>query len=264
MSSSRLTEFREGAVWTETLEWDSAILGIPSAKINAFFVFGNQWTDANSLSLVEDAEVMLRDMGAKFASCRICYSNRPLIDALLMNGWQLRDILAIYVAPSPPPRSSPNTAQIVDLAPLEATNFLDHFSSSFRHARMYRDPKISQAIADHFYRRLCERVLQNASGKTVGILSKTRVAGIAVGGFDADLKKQLNINLTYLWQITVFPEFRGMGLSAALLRGFQNRFQNADVIEIGTQIDNVPANRLYSRAGLRHSATAITLHKWFA
>ena len=257
-----LIEQSNNAVWLEMLQWDTTVLGMCSARINAFFAFRDSWVRADLHPLIVKTHDFLKAKGVKFSSCRISCDDWVLADILMEDGWIPRDMLNIYTLPDISSKAVFRD-NVESLNRAEMNAVIDEFSGSFSHARLHRDPRIETSLATAFYRKMFESILNRPGGVLVGVRLQEQLAGLAIGAEDVELTKMIGRKISYLWQIAVFEEFCGRGLSLKLLNGFLAHMHDVDIIEIGTQFDHVPANRLYMRAGLRLSANAMTFHKWF-
>jgi ribosomal protein S18 acetylase RimI-like enzyme len=133
----------------------------------------------------------------------------------------------------------------------------------FIHSRIYNDDKISRNKASLFYRRLFEALYKQPDIVRVGLFKGKRLIGFALGNRDGFLLKSAKFKLGYLGEIVIDPSFRGRGYSKLLLRRFSEIIsRKVDYLEIGTQINNGPANRLYTAEGFNLVANAVTMHKW--
>jgi GNAT superfamily N-acetyltransferase len=256
-----LIELSGNGIWLELLQWDTAVLGVCSARINALFTFRDSWLREDLYPLLIKTHDFLQAKGVKFASCRICCDDWVLADILMENGWMPRDMLNIFTS-SVIPNNEVFCENVEIIGVAEASKFIDEFSGSFSYARMHRDPRIDTSLATTFYRKMFEHILSRLDRVLVGVRLRGQLAGMAIGAEDLALTEVIGRKISYLWQIVVFEEFRGEGLSLKLLNGFLAHMRDIDIIEIGTQFDHVPANRLYMRAGLCLSANAMTFHKW--
>ena len=57
---------------------------------------------------------------------------------------------------------------------------------------------------------------------------------------------------------------RGRGIAKATTYGALDWFreQGVDIVEVGTQLRNIPASRLYEACGFRLVASSLSLRKW--
>ena len=107
----------------------------------------------------------------------------------------------------------------------------------------------------------------NSAPSTFSIVaydSVTQELGVAVQSKYFAVGGVVPGGLGLLWLIAVRPDCAGRGLAKPLLLAFLLASRrHFDHVEIGTQSDNVPANRLYQSVGLKLVANAVTLHRWF-
>jgi len=88
--------------------------------------------------------------------------------------------------------------------------------------------------------------------------------GVAAGEVDAGLNTKKGGPFGYLSLAAVHPEFRGRGIGQVLAGSFFRGFtRQVSKIEVGTQIENYAANRLYQKLGLSSVSSLVTFHRWF-
>lgn len=256
-----MLESDAGAVWLELLPWDTAILEVPCARVNALFSRAGRWSTLDAMNLLDMAQRECELRAVQFVSCRITARVTALSDAFSLAGWLLRDALNVYSVASTPQRKEPD--DLAELSPADLDGRFDVFATSFQHGRIHRESRISHDRAVAFYRKLFESVSAAEDAIRVGVRADRKLAGFAIGGVDR-LEHYLGTNVTYLWQIGVRPEYRGRGLAAALLRGFLQHCNPAFPVEMETQFDNVAASMLFARSGIKLVANAFTYHKWIS
>jgi ribosomal protein S18 acetylase RimI-like enzyme len=258
-----MLESHAGAVWLELLPWDSAILEVPCARVNALFSRAGRWTTADAMSLLEATQRECELRGVKFVSCRITARVVALSDAFSLAGWLLRDALTVH---SVAPRARTEGERPDDLLELSASDLdgrFDAFATSFEHGRIHREPRISHDRAVVFYRQLFDSVIAADDAIRVGVRENGELVGFAIGGIDR-LRQYLGTDVTYLWQIAVRPEYRGRGLSTTLVRGFLQRCDPDLPVEMDTAFDNPAAGTLGVRGRMRLVANAFTYHRWYS
>lgn len=260
-----LLEGPEGAVWLERLPWDTQVLGVESARVNVLFTADADWSFAGARALLRRVADECERDGIRFCTFRLRPAAPAVSDALAAEGWLLRDALNVYTVPPAGSAPQPDStgAAVVRLSAAELSGRFDEFATTFRHARINRDSNISADRAVGFYRALFESVAAKEDGFRVGVVVDDCLAGFAIGALDTTYRTRLGIELAYLWQIAIQPEYRSRHLSAVLLAGFLEACPPGHVVELETQFDNIPANRLYTRAGLVLTTNAMTFHRWF-
>ena len=195
--------------------------------------------------------------------------SRTFLNTFERLGWFTTDALNIYMVNMETPVSIDKVhisldIVIRDLSFNDAISFFDREKDLFLDARVYRDPNIPKDKARKFYRELFIFIFNKPESIGLGLYKGERLIGIILGEKDFLLQNKVNFKLSYLWEIGMSSEFRGFGYSKLLLEGFLKRMSlDNKFVEIGTQVDNIPANRLYNSCGLKLVSNASSLHKWF-
>lgn len=245
------------------LDWDTEFFGFPCAKLEGLF-FSKEDADPVSLKrrvinrILDEEE--LRDI--RFLSCRIRADDLTLAHALESSGFNLMDILSIYTLnlsgrkiPDQKPRDhKPGMDEILSLL----KRGVDGMSSG----RLFSDPNIPLSQAREFYYRVSKHYL--GISPCISILEDHGTTqGVAIGILDEEISRLLGTRYGYLWLIALAPELKGKGLGRELFEIFCDEFSgHCDVLEIGTQIDNYPANRVYNSCGCRLESHLLTFHRW--
>jgi ribosomal protein S18 acetylase RimI-like enzyme len=191
---------------------------------------------------------------------RIAGDELALAQALEAVGFRLVDALAIYRhepaagAPVPPP-APPAPAEAV-AAVLEAGLV------EMEWGRLFAEPRVTRAQAQEFYRRTSLHYLAEG-GRSTLLIENGRPAGLAIGILDAEGSRLTQRRQGQLWLFILAPEYKGKGLGKRLFNQFCAEFGAiVEFVEIGTQIQNVAANRIYRSAGAMPVAHALTFHRW--
>jgi ribosomal protein S18 acetylase RimI-like enzyme len=249
----------------EDSPWDQDMLGTAVRKVTqVFYREGAGPAEAGAVAQKLDGE--LRAQGAGFSVARLSFDCFPLIGALESQGWFLGDALNIYHADLEafPQKAAPEDADLREPSWAEVDKLFPDPARYFTHSRILRDPRMPAGTGSRFFATLLRQTFAGKTAIKSGIYQQGELAGFAVGDRDTGLGGQVPGGLGFLWLIAIRPEWAGQGLSAPLLADFMARMGRAcRHIEIGTQVDNLPANRLYQRAGLRLAANTVTLHRWF-
>ncbi len=239
------------------LEWDSNFFSCKSARIESLYFRDN---DPNAyqtrLKLIDDILRGANDNGYKFLSCRITAEDTLLAYALEENGFRICDILNIYVSESV--AGEPIGIDERD----EAAEILDNCIEGLIWGRVHQDPMIDPVLAKKFYRDTSAWILSQECHVTIA-RENGRGVGFAIGLIDRETTEIMGRRHGILWLIAVDPKFQGRGIGKNLLDNFKTEFSpQIDLLEIGTQVSNVAANRMYLRAGYRPLTQALTFHRW--
>lgn len=260
-----VTSADEQAVATiHALDWDSQIFGCPCSRIGALGI-----SDSYSSGMAENIDCTLKQAGTRFADVRIGLQHSKLIREFVEHGWHVVDQLNIYFSELDmlPSEESAETSPftIKEISSDHAEHFFKQNPKLFERARIYNDTKISSDVAELFYTRLMEAKCVNFSGPMCGIWDKNELVGIAIGEVDLQFSAFVGAPFAYLWLIGLSEQLRGKGVGKKLFHAFLNkcREQKITYLEVGTQHDNFPANKLYASCGLSLESQLITLHRWY-
>ena len=196
------------------------------------------------------------ESGYRLLTCRITAEDTFLAHALEERGFRLCDVLNIYV--SELDVSELTVADEKD----EAIKILDRCLEDMSWGRVYQDPNIDHSLAKKFYRDSSAWILSQKCHVTIARVNGHSV-GLAIGIIDQQISDNISRNFGALWLIAVDREYRGMGVGKKLLQDFSKEFSTqVDLLEIGTQVSNIPANRMYLKANYQPLTQALTFHRW--
>jgi len=235
------------------LEWDSTFFGRRTARVDGIFLSERAEGDLVA-QLVREA----RARDTEFLLCRIDGGELRLAQALERAAFRLTDVLVLYrrelAKAAKQTKSNPNLDDV--------RAFLERTVSTMDHFRVLQDQNIPVEQARRFYLETSLHHLRNGAQATV-LMDQGRILGVAIGVVDENTSRQIGRRFGYLWLIIMDPALRGRGHSRALFRAFCDNFADrCDTVEIGTQVGNAAANRLYLGNGCRPVAHALTFHCW--
>lgn len=244
------------------LPWDTDVLGFPCGRIDAL------WADSREAlpGLERVFDDVLGRMDAdriELCSVRVGFQAFSLIHLAEARGFCLVDVLNVFLSRNAPPPVCNEAFRIttdrgeIDQRREEA---LQIGAESFRHSsRLHEDPRIPENKAEAFYRRLLDHFLAKGEACTgIAVDAADRTAGFFVG-----LADERNQDLGYLWMMAASPLHRKEGLGRLLLNRFLREMHGrCRLVEIGTQVNNSDANRLYHGARLPVAANVASLHRW--
>ncbi|MDQ5988525.1 MAG: hypothetical protein CSYNP_04285 [Syntrophus sp. SKADARSKE-3] len=246
------------------LPFDSSILGVTVARIeNIFFP---KYPKADEITgFLKQIDDVLRQKSIVLASFRLGCDHFPFFSALEENGWYLADVLNVYGCdPSHlvSGRSQyPLQAVAVNLTGIDEV--LESCRETYPYSRIFRDRHIRNNVADIFYKRLIAAAGENETTSKMAVRKDSETIGFIIGERDELLFQKTRFRLSYLCHIMIKSQYRGRGFSHQLFSAFLDaESASGNFVEISTQMDNRPANRLYLSAGLVPVANAITFHRW--
>ena len=260
-----------GAIAWKTLPWDSEFFGFPAARIDVLAASGG-YAEARAATskLVQRAVEEAAAAEVRHVVARVDASSLAHSHALSKNGFELIDGIQTFALSLGQvsdcgllqPASSPGTRLAT---PNDTGEIASIAHSSFVYDRFHNDVSIRHDAAN----RLHEAWARNSvSGKAADAVLIAESHG-AIDAFvsvkiDSQAAGALGVRFASIPLVATAHQARGKGAArratAAALDWCLSR--NVDIIEVGTQISNVPAARLYQSAGFRTTAISLTYRKW--
>ena len=238
----------------QPLEWDSHVLGLSAARLE---LLGAADRPATAMAALVDAAVAgARHLGIDHLSARVDAADDAAIQTLEGQGFLNVDALLTFNAsPADLVRGvTRSNVQVRAASADDATEVAAIAEAAFQHGRFHSDPMITSARAADVYRRWATACCEGSAADGVLVAE----AGGAVAGFVAcrmlpDTAVHLDRATGTIPLIATAQQSQGQGIGAALIGAAAAWFgsQQASAVEIGTQLRNVPAARLYERCGFR-------------
>jgi len=254
----------------QPLAWDTEVLGVEAGRVNftALNPAARGLPDRGYRLLGEaliGALATADGMRAQHVSARVDARDTMTVQALEAQGFQVVDgllkfgiDLEAYTLPAPdgPVRDATET-DIPALRALAADGFV--------YDRFHNDPVVAKETADTLHAVWVENAVRGKTGCGVLVAEVDgEPAGFFILAEDALAREVLGHGVGTLVLITVGKRFRRRGLArrlslagAARLRDRGNRF-----VEVGTQLANLPASRVYLDAGFSLVQTSLSLRRW--
>lgn len=247
------------------LNWDTEVLGIRCARIEQIESSSSIELPHNIMSYL----ALLEADGIRFCDCRVGLHALNIIQVLEQAGFFLTDLLNIYVCDFrtldiPVIRSEYQVAFDEEISGENLVRALEIAKGAFTYSRFYHDPQISLTAAEDFYEELSRGFLTSKKMLTVQAMdSKGYLVGFVTGS--SQKYKSQSKEYGYLSLIAIAGEHTGKGIGRLLLSAFLKKMKrNCSHVEIGTQISNKFANKLYRSFSLQPVCHLATLHKWLA
>jgi dTDP-4-amino-4,6-dideoxy-D-galactose acyltransferase len=249
---------RAGAAAWRTLEWDTEQFGIPAARLDLLEASGSRAdARAHNRELLTAVLDQCREGGIRHLSARVDTGDIATIPALEEAGFELIDgiqtfRLRIHGILLP---AAPGTRLF---EPRDLPEVLEIGRTAFTFDRFHADPALPPVVADRvnesWTRNCC---LGSAADAVVVAQEEGRVASYVTCQADRQARNGIIILVaTAEWA-------RGRGAarraSSAALHWFADR--GTETVEVGTQLRNIPAARLYEGLGFRMTRTSLTFRK---
>jgi len=247
------------AVW-RALEWDSEQLGLAAARLDVLDAAGG-YAEARRRKRELLASVLdeCRKAGIRHMTARVDTGDFTSIHALEEAGFELIDGIQTFLFPlNTVPARAPAGTRLFDLKDLPEV--LEIGRTAFVFDRFHADQALVPSVADrvnaNWTRNCC---LGIAADAVVVAEEDGRVASYVTCQADHKAGKGIIILVaTAEWA-------RGRGAARrASLAAFQWFIgQGLATVEVGTQLRNIPAARLYESLGFRLARTSLTFRKVF-
>ena len=255
------------AVWT-SLAWDSQQLGVGAGRLDYLIASGDY---QNQYAI---KEVLLRmvlktcaDQGIQHFTARVHASDLSTIHLLEQYGFITVDGILTFSLditdahwPSHPAGLEIRLARPEDIEQIKAIA-----RSSYIYDRFHSDPCIPKAVADELHAVWLENsCLGKAADAVVVAAENGRILGYVTCKVDRQTTEYLGLTIGTIVLVATAADARGRGVARAITCGALDWFrdQGVDIVEVGTQLRNIPASRLYESCGFRLVASSLSLRRW--
>lgn len=244
----------------QSLAWDSSFFGYPVGRLEGMFLADNEDNSRTRLKLVD---ALLEKNVSGLTACRFRADDIELAQALEKRGFRLVDAMQIYTVDLRCTEVSLAAGILTDLSIDGIDDVVRGCIKGMQYGRFFADLNILREKAESYYLEVSRYYLKQEGACCVVLSDQGKDIGFAIGVVDGNKTEQLGKRYAYLWLIAVDPAYQGMGFGKQLFDGFLWRMKDvADVVEIGTQIWNVPANRLYVDRGCKPVSSLLSYHLW--
>lgn len=137
--------------------------------------------------------------------------------------------------------------------------------SSYTYDRFHSDPLIPKPVADELHVIWLEDSCRGRAADAVILaVEQDRVLGFATCKIDHGTTEHLNLTVGRVVLVATAADARRRSVGLATTHGALAWFREhgVDLVEVGTQLRNIPATRLYETCGFRLATSHLTLRKW--
>lgn len=248
-------------------EWDSKILGFNVGNIDFVAADGDYY---NQLKI---KKLLLKETFKKFkidninyVLCRTNSTDMTSVNSLISSGFILIDGIlkfSLNLENTILDDIKPNV-QIRHLSQGETDQIKKIARESIKVGRFHSDPDISLTKAKKIYEAWAENSCnyEIADAVIVATVDKKIVAFVTCKS-DKIAKNNYGINLGVIDLVAAATEFQKKGIARHLVYKALEWFNenNIKIIEVGTQISNTSASRLYENCGFRLISSSLTFRK---
>jgi ribosomal protein S18 acetylase RimI-like enzyme len=236
----------------EHLKFDSGVFNQKMGKI----VLAHKGSYESFAEEIEEITKRGQDQGYKHLSCRTDSSHLAAIRSLEANGFHLVDILITFsydLNDYDKGEKEVSIAGEADLKPLKRMA-----ESSFTQDRFHNDPTLPKKLSDKLYGLWLENCFKGRSEAVIVYRQNGNPIGFITCNRDKKDRETGVIDL-----VAVSKGSQGMGVGLKIVENALYWFKNNGFkrVTVGTQINNVPAVRIYEKAGFRTISSSVTYHK---
>jgi len=250
------------AQW-ELLPWDTQMLGFPVARISALYRFPSEVAFGFQKELLHDLVEEVRAAAVQYLMVRVPAGDIPAIGQLESLGFRMVDGILSFgrSLQDLPPQSGPDIVRTAGSQHISALREIA--GASFSIDRFHSDPAIGPAKADEVQRAWIENSCTGLADCVLVVEVDGELAGFTTLKLDRLAENKLGIRMGVIELVAVLPRFRRRGLAHALSLASLHWFHRAGCqwAEVGTQVANIHAARVYQSAGFLLTASSLTLRK---
>lgn len=254
----------DGVVSFERSEWDTEHFGLGIGK-SKFILFDRNINVESRRCLFQKAKSVAASQNLSVIFARIMLSDMPTIQSLELEGAILTDILLTFhidLKRDVLPTRSSSVVEIVKADERDEQVLMEMASNIFKTDHFHIDYHLSTSKCNQLYAKWIQSCLKGLAD-TVLVAIKD---GKSIGFITCKLGSIFNsYNYGIIDLVGVKKEYEGKGVGSMLITGALKWFSNqTESVYVGTQVTNIPAIRLYNKAGFRQILSEATLHLWIS
>ena len=254
------------AAW-RGLSWDSRLFGFPAARLDLLCAEGEydaaRERKAGLLAaLLEDC----RARGVRHLVTRIDAGDLSSIHALEGAGFEMLDGIQTFSLElgGAPDRVAPSGFAVREFRSEDLDQVLVIARGSYTQDRFHADRALTAEIADavnqEWLRNSC---VGTAADVVIVAVRGGEVLGYVTAKIDRETRTGLGISFAAIVMVATKAGARRLGVARALtMEALQwLRERDVGVVEVGTQLRNLAAGRLYESCGFRLAGVSLTFRK---
>jgi RimJ/RimL family protein N-acetyltransferase len=254
--------------WT-WLDWDTEQFGFPAARLDLLTASGDRDVAGRiKTDLVNDALRDCRNRGIHHVTARVDAGDLTSIGALERNGFELIDgIQTFSLRLPPPPVSEKRAADSITIrlySDSDLPQVLRIARSAYVYDRFHADSALDEKTADRINETwVCNSCLGHMADAVIIASAGDTVLSYVTCRIDKEATRVLGVGCGEIGMVATASRARNAGVASATTMGALEWFaaQGVAVVEVGTQLRNIAAARLYERCGFRLTAVNFTWRK---
>ncbi|HEY4087012.1 MAG TPA: GNAT family N-acetyltransferase [Bryobacteraceae bacterium] len=252
------------ACWTE-LAWDSEQFGFPAARLDLLVASGARSEAAVvKRDLVSEAVLACSNRGICHIAARVDAADLTSIEALRRNNFDLIDGIQTFSLQIPAAtkfntESLPFNLRLYRESDLPQVRELAR--TAYIHDRFHADSALDTETADRVNETwVVNSCLGHIADAVIIASAGDRVLGYVTCRIDKEATRVLGIGCGEIGMVATAATARKSGVASAATLAALEWFslQGVSFVEVGTQLRNIAAARLYERCGFRLAAANLT------
>mgnify|MGYP001596271299 CR=1 FL=1 len=245
------------AAW-RTLEWDTEQFGIRAARLDLLDAPGSYAeARAEKRELLASVLDQCREAGIRHLSARVDTGDFSTIHALEEAGFELIDGIQTFLLPlNGNHTAAPPGTRLFEAGDLP--EILEIGRTAFIFDRFHGDPALAPSVADQVNENWTRNCCLGIAADAVVVAEEE---GRVVSYVTCRADRKPGRGIIILVATAEWARGRGAARRAnsAALHWFAD--QGMETVEVGTQLRNIPAARLYESLGFRLARTSLTFRK---
>lgn len=252
--------------WTH-LRWDSEQLGMPVAKLDLLVSTGGyQEAFERKSALLRMAAEECRIRGVRYLTARVGAADLSTIHALGRAGFDMIDGILTFSMKLEDAVRRPvaNGIEVRLFQPRDLDQVLAIAQSAYTCDRFHVDRVLAPGVADRLYAAWVRRSCSGEEADAVVVAAKQgRVLSYVACKLTGESAASGEPSAGIIILVATAERARGQGVGSAAVQGALDWFreQGAQTAEVGTQMQNVAACRLYEQCGFRMSRMSLTFRR---
>ena len=254
--------------WRES-KWDTVNIKCKTACVDFLIIgdnsFANQTKYCDRLYSLLETDLDKHEF--EYISCRTNASNLPVIHVLQERGYHVVDGLltcSLAVKQNPNKFGEKFDVETRGMQESDLSAVRQIASTSFVYDRFHSDPAIPNRTADQLHANWVEDSFKRNTNDRVLVAAKNgTVLGFVSYSVNREMNQSLGIKVLNIILLATHVESRNQGIANLLIRGVLElaRRKEFDVVQVGTQLRNIKAARLYQRFNFQWVDTSYSLRK---
>lgn len=260
---STADERLDGAASWRPLAWDSKHIGLRAARLDLLLAVGDYKRSLRmKRTLIEGLIEDCRGQGIQHLTARVDCSDLSGIHALEASGFEFIDGIqtSARFLNQYSPADATSRFQTRGYEPRDLEDVISIARTSYVHDRFHADwaiaPEAADAVSAEWLRNSCKGM----SDHVVVAADSSGVAAYVTCKVDRESKAELGTSFGTIGMVATAKRARGEGAATAATRAAIEWFaaQGVEIVEVGTQLSNIGAARLYQKCEFFPVSTTIT------